>query len=74
MLIEGLVLDSTKVISYRPGGRDEDAAPYADVKNRPYGVKNQVAFMASSPHDALFVPPEIPAATHDREIVKKNYE
>jgi hypothetical protein len=44
------------------------------TKNRAYGVKKQVPVMASSPHNALFVSPEIPAETYDREILKKNYE
>jgi hypothetical protein len=69
-----LVLDCTTVVKFHPRGLFRDAAPYAEVQKRAYIVKSQVAVIASSPHYASFLSPEIPAATHDREILKKKYD
>jgi len=66
-----LLLDSTTIPTYRPKGRFEEAKAYYDGKNGIYGLKKEVAVMASEPHFALFMQKGQLGARHDYAILKE---
>lgn len=68
-----LIIDTTTIEVFHPRTSFQEAKIYWDGKNKYYGVKKEVAVMASSPHYALFFQPYEVASKHDYSIFKENY-
>ena len=68
-----LLVDSTTIPINKPLGRFSESKIFFDGKNHVYGIKKEVAVMASSPHYAMFVNKGEPGSRHDYEILKEGY-
>lgn len=69
-----LLVDCHTTECFRPIGPFEEAKIYWDGKNSIYGLKSEVAVMASPPHFCLFVVPRTVPSRHDYEYHKSHFE
>ncbi len=67
----GLVVDSTTTQIYKPGLHNSPKL-YMDGKNHIYGLKKEVAVLASPPHYAMFTSQSWPGSEHDFVAFQRN--
>ena len=68
-----LLIDNHTTECFCPKTTFNESKIYYDGKNRIYGLKTEVAFMAHEPHYCVFVGKHMPGSVHDFEIMKGSY-